>query len=405
MKPRTYKAESKAASVSPGIRIAVDASRNRSGGSRAYFLGVFANLDPADYGIREIHFWGPKELLESLKPSRTRFLHFNSYDRQGMASQLFWQKFLLPRELQKLEIDVLFSTDATTVARYKKQVVLSQDLLAYEGGERWRKKFPLGVLRQSAIRVLQRKSLRAASGAIFLTNYAARLFEERFGRVDHLVIPHALSEKAKVKPGGSGSSQPWELLYVSPISPHKNHNFVIRALSILSRQGVQFRMSFVGGGDRVAVRKLSRLAEDLGLSENQVLFHGHSPPEKIRRHLEESQVVIFASSAEAFGITLLEAMAAGKPIACSSRSSLPETLKDGGLYFDPMNPVSISSCIEVLLEDQQLRDRIAARSLELSKEYAWEDVSAKTVGYILAFLRGGSAQPLAKRPKLNIRPQ
>ena len=45
-------------------------------------------------------------------------------------------------------------------------------------------------------------------------------------------------------------------------------------------------------------------------------------------------IFVFASSTETFGISLLEAMAVGMPIVCSDKSSLPEVLQNGGLYFD-----------------------------------------------------------------------
>ena len=57
---------------------------------------------------------------------------------------------------------------------------------------------------------------------------------------------------------------------------------------------------------------------------------------------KKSDIFVFASNSETFGITLLEAMSQAVPIVCSNQSSLPEVLQDGGLYFDPSNYIDLS---------------------------------------------------------------
>ena len=71
----------------------------------------------------------------------------------------------------------------------------------------------------------------------------------------------------------------------------------------------------------------------------------------------ESDIFIFASSSETFGISLLEAMALGLPIVCSNKSSLPEILDDGGLYFDPNNHIELYNQINKLIKNKKLRKK------------------------------------------------
>jgi glycosyltransferase involved in cell wall biosynthesis len=65
--------------------------------------------------------------------------------------------------------------------------------------------------------------------------------------------------------------------------------------------------------------------------------------------LLKSDIFVFASSCENMPNTLIEGMAAGLKIACSSRGPMPEVLKDAGYYFDPESPVSISKAIEQII--------------------------------------------------------
>jgi len=72
----------------------------------------------------------------------------------------------------------------------------------------------------------------------------------------------------------------------------------------------------------------------------------------------QADLFVFASSCETFGISLLEAMAVGLPIACSNKSSLPETLQDGGEYFDPEDDQSIASAVKRLILDPVSRKKL-----------------------------------------------
>ena len=50
-------------------------------------------------------------------------------------------------------------------------------------------------------------------------------------------------------------------------------------------------------------------------------------------------------------------MALGMPIVCSNKSSLPEILKNGGLYFDPKNYFQLSNQIELLIKNKKIRKK------------------------------------------------
>lgn len=81
-------------------------------------------------------------------------------------------------------------------------------------------------------------------------------------------------------------------------------------------------------------------------------------------------------------ITLLEAMAAGLPIACSDRGPMPEILEDGGVYFDPELPDSIAAAVEQLITDPALRERVAQRAKQLSEQYSWSRCAEETWKFI-----------------------
>ena len=75
-------------------------------------------------------------------------------------------------------------------------------------------------------------------------------------------------------------------------------------------------------------------------------------------------------------------MAVGAPITSSNLSSLPETLKDGGIYFDPRDYLSIAQSIQELMDNPELRADIAKRAANLSGHYSWERCADETWRFV-----------------------
>ena len=106
------------------------------------------------------------------------------------------------------------------------------------------------------------------------------------------------------------------------------------------------------------------------------------PQSDLTRYLAESDIFVFASSCENMPNTLVEAMAAGLPIACSRCGPMPEVLEDGGEYFDPEVPESIAGALRRLIEDENLRWKLAARAKTLSTRYSWDRCARETWSFI-----------------------
>jgi glycosyltransferase involved in cell wall biosynthesis len=82
-------------------------------------------------------------------------------------------------------------------------------------------------------------------------------------------------------------------------------------------------------------------------------------------------------------------MAVGLPIACSDRGPMPEVLRDGGVYFDPENAVSIAEAIEALIRDADLRTSKAARAKHLAAQYSWARCARETWSFLKTVARHG----------------
>ena len=75
-------------------------------------------------------------------------------------------------------------------------------------------------------------------------------------------------------------------------------------------------------------------------------------------------------------------MAAGLPIACSHRGSMPEVLRESGVYFDPEKPDEIAQALRSLIVGKKLRETKSISSHKLAQEYSWKQCANQTFAFL-----------------------
>lgn len=365
----------------------MDASRCRSGGAFTHLVGVLAHLDPAAYGIERVHLWSFPRLLDIVPDYPWLTKHAPPALQGNLLQQLYWQASSLAGEAHRTACDVLCSLDASTLCRFKPQVVFSRDLLSYEPGVMPLYGWSKARLRLLAILWLQNLAFRRAQGVIFLTRCAGNTIQRSCGPLARVTyIAHGVDDSFRAIPRTAQwlayGGRPIRCVYVSNTAPYKHQWVVVRAIEKLRNEGLDVVLTLIGGG---AGKAQARLARQIALSDPQHEFieqREFVPHSQLVHCLADADIFVFASSAEAFGITLLEGMAAGLPIACSDRSCLPELLEDAGVYFDPEDPVSIAAAIQKLIDNPTLRVSVAARARDLSRKYSWACCAHQTWAFV-----------------------
>lgn len=365
------------------IIVGIDASRNRSGGAIDHMIGLLSEGNPMSHGIREVHVWSYKKLIDKLPYAPWLVKHNPPLLEKSLFHQVWWQSLCLTNELNKHGCDLLFASDAGTVARYKPMVVFSQDALSYEPGIAKYFGFSLARMRLILLYHIQNNSMRRANGVIFLTNYAATLIQSHTGRLNKTVtIPHGVDEKFRrlnsqlIWPNVAG--QPIVCIYVSNVTMYKNQWIVVRAIKKLRDKGFNLKLLLVGRSSGPAKRLLQN---EIKLSDPDGTFVkliGHVNHDDLPSLLASANIFVFASSCETISITLLEAIATGLPIASSDRGPMPEVLQGGGVYFDPASEESIATAIERLINDEDLRASVVKQTETLSKKYSWARCASET---------------------------
>lgn len=374
------------ASAAP-FDVAIDASRNRSGGAIAHAIGLIDHAEPEKYGIGRIHIWSYRKLLDAL-PDRPWLVRHNPPAlERGIFRQMHWQRYRLPSEVREAGCAVTLNTDAGTIARHHPSATMSRDMLSYEPGEIERYGVSKARLRLWLLRGMQNSSLRDADGAIFLTEYAARVIQQSCGPLRRVaIIPHGVGEVFR----GAGLPAHWpeqgerpvRILYVSNAAPYKHQWHVVRAVADLRASGYDLELVLAGGGHGPAAERLER---EIARSDPDRAFVRHLPflnHADIVEQMKQADLFLFASSCENMPNTLVEGMASGLPIACSNRGPMPEVLRDAGSYFDPEQPDSIAAALRRLLDDRSYREGLAVRSRAYSNEFSWKRCADETLSFL-----------------------
>ncbi|HWX97272.1 MAG TPA: glycosyltransferase family 1 protein [Solirubrobacteraceae bacterium] len=159
------------------------------------------------------------------------------------------------------------------------------------------------------------------------------------------------------------------LLTLSAKRPHKNLAALIGAVAKIPSE--RRPVLVLPGYPTPYEAELRRLAVDADVAAD-VRFLGWVSGAEIEGLWTVADAFVFPSLYEGFGLPVLEAMARGVPVACSSASSLPEVAGDAALLFDPHDDEAIARALVRLLDDRELRERLVDLGSARVREFTWE---------------------------------
>ncbi len=160
------------------------------------------------------------------------------------------------------------------------------------------------------------------------------------------------------------------VLCISYFERRKGLGYLIESFKELNREDVVLVIAGAGGDEK----KIKSLAAG---SEN-IYFPGHVEFEKKTYYYSISNIFVFPTLCDAWGLVVNEAMAFGLPVITTKEAGCSKELIDGnGFLIKPENKAKFKKVMEKLLDDDLLRLRMGLRSKEIIKKYTIEN-SKKT---------------------------
>lgn len=198
---------------------------------------------------------------------------------------------------------------------------------------------------------------------------AAKLITQPMGVDAKLFAFNAETRKKRREKMGIGDHP--LILFVGKLSAKKGVEVLLEAARRLKEGGVDFRLVIAGDGELAP--KLQKTTSRMGLAE-RVIFLGPTPNREVAELYSAAEVVAVpslrdpAGESEGMPVVILEALAAGRPVVCTTRCGAPAELIGRGVIEIPENdPETLAGGIRSALAGEVAVDREAPGRFDVQK--------------------------------------
>ena len=236
--------------------------------------------------------------------------------------------------------------------------------------------FHASIARSRAYRIAGpaiRPLYRRLAARIAVSDEARRTIEQVFGQGDVSVIPNGVEwSRFSSLPPPAGSL----ILFVGRMEKRKGAAVLVDAFTRLAERWPEAELVLAGEGpERAAVEQ----AVPDALRE-RVMFTGRVDPAELAAVFGRAAMVVAPSlGGESFGIVLLEAMSAGRPVVASSIPGYAAVMRDGvdGVLVPPGEPAALADALAGLLADPAGARAMGEAGRERARRYDWPVVAAE----------------------------
>jgi glycosyltransferase involved in cell wall biosynthesis len=376
--------------INRGIRMAIDAANIRTGGGVTHLVEILRAVDPIAHGFEKICIWAPDSTLAQIEDrdwlEKRRLAH-----REGnLLGRVIWQRWTLPQVLKEWEANLLWVPGGSIVPSFRPVVTMSRNMLPFEWRELRRFGMSWIALKFLILRWNQGHSFRRADGTIFLTRYAYDAVTQVTGPLGGrtAIVPHGINARFQLPPRRQRTrsefttSDPVRVVYVSTIDEFKHQWSVVEAIGRLHREGIPIRLDLYGSARASTLPRLTAALKRVDRQGEFIRYWGAVDYKEIHKCYAAADLCVFASSCENLPNILIESMAAGLPIACSSRGPMPEVLRDAGIYFNPEKPTSIAQAVRYLVTTPRLRAEKASSASAIAANFSWSRCARETFEFL-----------------------
>jgi glycosyltransferase involved in cell wall biosynthesis len=373
--------------------IGIDASNISKGGGITHLVEILNSFDNKHINISRIYIFSSKSTLKKISNNEKIIKICLPVLEKSIFHRILWQKFELPQLLKYCKCNVLFSPGGPTSTNFHTKITMSRNMHPFVNKELFRFSiFDFMAIKYYVIRLLHPFLFKQHSGLIFLNDFAKdeilKIIGKYKGKI--AIIPHGINSNFYFTPRPQYSIENYStkkrfsILYVSKIDVHKHQANVASAILKLYEEGFPIKINFIGPIDsKREYAKFNKVVNESLLIDNIINYSGDTNYSELPSIYHESDMFIFASTCENMPNILLEAMASGLPIACSSTGPMPSILGDGGIYFNAESVDDIAEKIKRMILSKRLREEVSKIAFLKAKNYSWNKCSKETFSFII----------------------
>jgi glycosyltransferase involved in cell wall biosynthesis len=339
------------------------------GGTEIYLRNLLQALAEIDH-VNEYHVITNKETGTDLVPPAPNFIQQHTGVRATFRPfRMVWEQTGLPAAARRLKLDCMFNAGFTApVFTACSNVTVFHDLQHKLHPEHFRW-FDLPFWNLFLYWAVKKSEILVAVSDTTKQDLM-RFYKPPESKIR--VIPHGVEREFFEIQNQPDRANPY-LLCVSTSHPHKNLDRLIRVFGEFRKLHPEYRLVMAG------VRGFQ--AEFLEkIADQHIQFTGWIPRAELYELFRSAAGVVYPSTFEGFGMPVLEAMAAGVPLACSSIEPLHSIAGNAAFEFDPLDSNAMLDSMNRLITEG---DRLIAPGRERASQFTWRAAAEKTLSAIL----------------------
>jgi len=295
------------------------------------------------------------------------------------GKSVLWKQFSVPRLAEKEGIDLFFfPAQSLPLPKLKAQTVVTVNDIGFL---KYRSRSLLDTWR---LRLMTGLIMRRAGAVIAISERSKNDLRETYGkagasiRTIHLGYEQELFNPKQAASGRERVRAKYGIdhqyvIYLGGCKPHKNLAGLLKAA-----RGFQgLKLLLVGPADHHS-RELERLIFGMA-AEGRGRRLGTVERQDLPGLIGGAACLVLPSFYEGFGLPVIEAMACGTPVACSSRGALPEVAGPAAEYFNPDQPDEILRAVHNITGSEKRKGELRAAGLERAKDFSWEQAAWSTL--------------------------
>ncbi|WP_341527218.1 glycosyltransferase family 4 protein [Nostoc sp. UHCC 0302] len=221
-------------------------------------------------------------------------------------------------------------------------------------------------------------------GKAYLTNVLKVEDPRVFARPYQIPDKQALLQSRKDNKLNLSNTQHPVFLFIGQTIHRKGLTFLLEACLLLEKQGCHnYTLIVIGDGSQR--QELENWTREHGL-QNRIKFEGWVDYGSLGGYFESTDVFIFPTLEDIWGMVVLEAMLFAKPIMCSKYAGVSEIISSGenGYIFDPFDPTEIAKFMQLFIDNPNVINSMGSKSQDLIADHTPE-AAAKFLAEVQSF--------------------
>jgi len=364
------------------ISLVMDAAKSGAWQVTKNIINVLKNIDKKN----EYFFYVENTYNNDLESLPDNFhVIKTSINANHPLLNILWHTFILPVRIIEDKVDILHlpSHSLSLLFKTKPTILTIHDLTEYKLKNHYSKSRML--YRKIMLPISSRRVDKIIAVSEYTKEEIIRIFKIKPQKI--LVIYNAAN--SRYKPIDKAQCKEFLrnkykigfpfILYVGQIQ-HPNKN-LIRLLHAFSKAKLDFKIPHklvLVGKPHSSANIIYQTVDELHLNKD-VVFTGYIPDKDLPYFYNATNLFIYLSLFEGFGIPPLEALSCGTPVITSRSSSLTEVIGQGGILVDPFNEEEIATSIYEVLSDKHLQEKLQREGIKRAKMFSWEKSAVKVL--------------------------